>query len=336
MGSITPSAKRRVSILRVLVVKKLTTEQFIARAIEKHGDKYDYTETVYLTAKDKVKIRCKIHDTFFYPLPDNHTRLGSGCPLCGDSRTSDSKRISQEDFIRRATEVHGDLYDYSQTVYVGIDEKVKIRCKAHSTFFYQTPNKHINMAQGCKICHSERMSKSYRMDVNDYISRAALVHNGVYDYSLVTQFKNTCEKIPIQCSEHGIFYQSAANHLYIGRGCPICARTGGYSSSESGYFYVNLVGDNKALKVGITNSCPTKRAKQLNQESSLYIKNLYYFYHEDGKFIRELELLILRKFPTGVISRDIMKEGFTETVSVGYLPEIIDMVVYHFNNYKPA
>lgn len=317
-------------------LKKLTTEQFIVRAIDKHGDKYDYSETVYLTAKDKVKIRCKIHNNYFYPLPDNHTRLGSGCPLCGDTRSSDAKRISQEEFIARATEVHGDIYDYSETVYVGIDEKVKIRCKVHDTFFYQTPNKHINTAQGCQLCHNERMRQLYRLPLEDFISRSTEVHGGVYDYSLVTQFKNSQEKVPIICPHHGLFYQRVGGHLYSGKGCWACANGGGYSSQESGYFYINLVGDDIALKVGITNNCPTKRVKQLNQESSLPIKNLYYFYHEDGKFIRELELLVLRKFPTGIVSKDVMKEGFTETVSIRYLPEIIDMVVYHFNNYTPA
>lgn len=39
--------------------KKLTTEEFIERAKDIHGDKYDYSLVEYKTNRDKVKIICK-------------------------------------------------------------------------------------------------------------------------------------------------------------------------------------------------------------------------------------------------------------------------------------
>lgn len=50
-----------------------------------HGDRYDYTDTVYITAKDKLAIRCKQHG-IFWQLPNNHI-YGFGCPDCGRERT---------------------------------------------------------------------------------------------------------------------------------------------------------------------------------------------------------------------------------------------------------
>ena len=43
---------------------KLTTEQFIERAKQKHGDKYDYSHVVYERAISKVKIHCNVHGLF--------------------------------------------------------------------------------------------------------------------------------------------------------------------------------------------------------------------------------------------------------------------------------
>ena len=63
---------------------KLTTEQFVTNAEVVHGDTYDYSETDYVTAKDPVKIICRIHGEF-WQTPNNHTQ-GQGCPTCSASK----------------------------------------------------------------------------------------------------------------------------------------------------------------------------------------------------------------------------------------------------------
>ena len=44
--------------------KRLTTKQFIKRAIAVHGNKYDYSLVEYVNAHTKVKIICEIHGVF--------------------------------------------------------------------------------------------------------------------------------------------------------------------------------------------------------------------------------------------------------------------------------
>lgn len=61
---------------------KLTTDEFIARARKIHGDKYDYSKTVYRDAKAKVVITCPTHGDF-EQIPNNHMS-GSNCPKCSD------------------------------------------------------------------------------------------------------------------------------------------------------------------------------------------------------------------------------------------------------------
>ena len=60
--------------------RRKTTSQFIAEAKAIHGDKYDYSNTKYLGATQKLQISCPTHGAFCQ-LPHAHTS-GQGCPLC--------------------------------------------------------------------------------------------------------------------------------------------------------------------------------------------------------------------------------------------------------------
>lgn len=57
-----------------------TTEQFIAEAKAIHGDKYDYSQTIYNTNREKVFIICRNHGGFWQS-PKSHLR-GVGCQKC--------------------------------------------------------------------------------------------------------------------------------------------------------------------------------------------------------------------------------------------------------------
>lgn len=130
--------------------RKYTTEEFIIKAKEKHGNKYDYTKTQYgNTKKDKVIITCPIHGDFLIQ-PDAHLN-GSGCKYCTTGNV-----FNTDDFIKKSKIVHNNKYDYSKVDYKNAFTKVEIICPIHGVF-KQTPHKHIN-GQGCKECN-----KAYRV-----------------------------------------------------------------------------------------------------------------------------------------------------------------------------
>lgn len=71
---------------------RLSPEQrrdaYIRRAIERHGEgRFDYSQVDYHRKRDKVKIRCIIHDYWFYQSLEEHTKKRSmgGCPLCSET-----------------------------------------------------------------------------------------------------------------------------------------------------------------------------------------------------------------------------------------------------------
>jgi len=63
-------------------VKPLNTEVFIDRAIQKHGDLYDYSKVDYVNLNTKVVINCYQHGDFTQ-LPCNHL-AGTRCPKCSN------------------------------------------------------------------------------------------------------------------------------------------------------------------------------------------------------------------------------------------------------------
>ena len=62
--------------------KKVTTVDFIDKAIKVHGCKYIYDKVKYVNAKTKVCIICPEHGEF-WQVPPSHLR-GKGCPQCGN------------------------------------------------------------------------------------------------------------------------------------------------------------------------------------------------------------------------------------------------------------
>lgn len=67
--------------------KRGTKDLFISDSIKKHGNKYDYSEVVYVNNRTKVKITCPIHGVF-YITPMSHLS-GIGCKCCSKDAKKD-------------------------------------------------------------------------------------------------------------------------------------------------------------------------------------------------------------------------------------------------------
>lgn len=126
----------------------LSTEDVIKLFIEKHKDKYQYSKVSFTKMHDKVIMTCPIHGDF-EQTPSKHL-LGQGCPICAKKKRSESKVLTNEEFIEKANKIHKGKYDYSETNYVGTYDEVDIICKKHGKF-KQRANDHLN-GHGCQRC----------------------------------------------------------------------------------------------------------------------------------------------------------------------------------------
>ena len=135
---------------------KYTRDEFIEQAVLIHGSKYQYHKVEYRHTNIHITITCPKHGDFLQT-PHRHLR-GDGCPDCGKEvrREATTKTPEQRlaEFLPRAKEQHGELYDYSVSEPFDRYSKVAIRCRKHGVF-YQDPWLHISGA-GCPRCSESK------------------------------------------------------------------------------------------------------------------------------------------------------------------------------------
>lgn len=149
--------------VRIITImpKKLTTEEWINKARIKHGDKYDYSKSVYTGSRDRIIITCPKH---------------------GDFTAISGLHISR-----------GDNYDYSKVKYNGTRGYVTIVCPKHGKF-WQTPNSHIqgsscSSSKGeeevCNILLSNGINTSGHAYIDFYLPEynTFVEYNGIQHYN---------------------------------------------------------------------------------------------------------------------------------------------------------
>lgn len=232
-------------------MRKLTTEEFIAKSKAVHGDKYIYDKSVYTNSKTKIIITCPAHGDF-EQTPSNHM-YGFGCNNCAKDVVSSSRRMTFEDFISKAISVHGEKYSYKKDTYKNSSSKMIICCPKHGEFM-QSPKKHL-IGQGCHFCCG-----GIRSNTVEFTIKATAIHGNKYDYSLV-DYASANQDVVIICRNHGIFMQAPSNHLN-GQGCPDCAEYGFKRTTKKAYVYFLESVSLGVVKIGVTHN-KIERIKRL-------------------------------------------------------------------------
>lgn len=124
---------------------------FLERAIEKHGNHYDYSKVEYINAHTPVTIICPIHGEF---TQKPYTHISHGCNQCGLSKASKKLRKTVHSFIAEANRVHMGKYSYDKVIYVNSKANVIIECPDHGEFL-QMPSNHL-YGMGCPTCRQSR------------------------------------------------------------------------------------------------------------------------------------------------------------------------------------
>ncbi len=188
------------------------TEKFISKSKKIHSNKYDYSQTEYISNKTKVKIICPSHGAFLQS-PNRHLEGREGCSQCNSIKKRTMFKKNIEDFIYEANLKHDKKYDYSKVNYVNSKTKIQIMCPNHGAFM-QLPSHHLR-GHGCPAC-----ANCLPLTKAIYVKRANSIHGFKYKYNF-EKFYGLNHKIEITCDLHGLFLQSALNHL-LGSGCPKC------------------------------------------------------------------------------------------------------------------
>ena len=216
--------------------------EFLERAKQKFGSKFDYSQITYSDYTSPIKVICKEHGVF-ETTPFHHLKSHLGCcrECLRQKVTEVNRSMTTEQFIEQAISIHGNKYDYSFAKY--------------TSWFEISPEVHLK-GKGCQLCEQEeiamyeegkikaiRQRSEYRKRQaekrirskevlkgrphvkytwDEFVHYAKLIHGMEYDYRHVEkEFIDMNTDVTIICKRHGTFPQKPVKHLK-GQGCPRC------------------------------------------------------------------------------------------------------------------
>lgn len=182
-------------------------KQFLEKAKKIHGDKYGYEYVEYINEVTPVKIVCNKHG-IFEQQPCVHLS-GCGCPQCKFEQISERSSLTQDEFVKRANEVHNFKYCYDKSVYKGYGEPVEIYCPNHG-YYWQIAGIHMKGC-GCPKCagsHGER-------EISKFLDK----HSIPYEVQYVIQNESLFSKrdkfyVDFKLKDHDVFIEFNGQHHY--------------------------------------------------------------------------------------------------------------------------
>ena len=187
-----------------------------------HNNKYTYDEFTYTNMSSKIRIICPIHGEFWQNI-QNH-KNGQGCSLCGQQKhliqSQNRSSFPFDKILKQFRKIHGDKYQYDESTYIKVSEKIRIICPTHGEF-YQRVICH-KRGDGCPLCAKEENILS----IEKTKSQFEKIHQNDYSYCWET-YKNSSLKMKIICKKcNTVFFQSPSMHK-SGQGCPNCKTSKG-------------------------------------------------------------------------------------------------------------
>ena len=226
--------------------KKLTKEEYVAKARAKWGDAYDYSESVYVAGLSPITIRCIKHNHYFTVQAGNHIstkqrRFSAGCPICAQERltaaralrensimaqikkirASKPKKTSQEIFIEKAKAQYPD-YDYSKVEYKDRDTSVTLICPKHGVFAIRPrtllSKEKGKQPHGCWECCG--MKKPALNNSETFKEDVLVLYGDKYVFHC-EDYKCKTSQIRVECKLHGE-HKISADAILHGSACIYC------------------------------------------------------------------------------------------------------------------
>jgi hypothetical protein len=201
--------------------------------------------------------------------------------------------------------------------YTNIRTKINCRCNICSSEWFPTPKRLFN-GQGCPVCcNTEKRQTTEQFRKKLFELSQHIEHLEEYP-------KNNMIKTKVKCHLCNFEWTSRPAHLLSGYGCPNCSKTG-YKSGKSGMLYI--VRFPEFIKYGITNN-PKRRFNSHQKQGMLEIIETYQY--DNGEIPVKLENLIKTNIGGKYVSKEILNDGWTETLPTESLVEVQSLI----NNFR--
>lgn len=247
-------------------MKRLTFEEFVLRARQIHGNKYDYSKSNYVNMNTVIDIFCPKHG-FFSQKPSNHIYLAHGCKTCAtESITGTPKK-----HLRRKIKGVGILdVDFSRTC----DTKIKKAYFVWTAILYRcyTQNRTPNYAsyEGCYICEDWKSFSNFLKWFNE---------NYVEGYAIDKDI--LCKGNKCYCPEYCVFVPQSINNVILTKKRSDHQLPIGVYKTPNGTYSVKLRKYGKSVTIGTLNNTSEAFAAYKSAKEA-YIKDVANKYYSKG------------------------------------------------------
>ncbi len=193
---------------------KLTTEEFIKKAREVHGDKYDYSKVEYVNAQTDVCIICRQHGEF-WQRPSHHT-AGHGCTKCASDVNAAKLRYWTE------AKCYEEASRYSEMKSFRTQSKDAYK----SALNHKWLKNYTWLSYKIDVSKPKKKRQSYTQE--EIIEKLRSIFGNRYSYDKVV-YKAMKVPITLVCHEkdangveHGEFSMRPDNIFSGKQGCPKC------------------------------------------------------------------------------------------------------------------
>ena len=148
----------------------------------KYGDDIKLITQEYKNSRTPLLAECKKHGRF--TITWAMIRRGSCCPKCGIENRAKKRSLGQEEFERRANQIHHNKYSYELAVYKEEKSKVWVRCPEHG--YFEITAEHHMEGFGCPICSFTRGEQA----IYNYLSEHDIQFEYQYEFASTDLFSS--------------------------------------------------------------------------------------------------------------------------------------------------
>lgn len=255
------------------MAKKFSTKnEFVAKAKAIHGDKYNYSDFVYVSSETKGLIKCNICGNVFLQEPHSHLK-GCGCKKCASKRISflnKSKDLICGVGINDSNEIvkYNNQISKSYSIWRGMLQ----RC-------YESNKDKNESYQDCSVCEEWKRYSVFKKWFDNPL-------NGYKDgYQLDKDI--LCVGNRVYSPDTCCFVPQDINKLFKKKKKNANNKQTGIWRTYNGKYSANLSHNGKHRHIGTFNTIEEAFAAY-KREKEAYIKEVAQKYYDEGKITKRV------------------------------------------------
>lgn len=238
-------------------MKKFTTADFIEKAKEVHGEKYDYSEVDYTNQRTSVEIICPIHGKFSQIA--QHHMNGSGCPKCGRER--EVTKWTDDELRKEALkyDVYSDFINLSPSAYQTAKKK-------RTPQFLEDITKHMSKTTRWTDDALKNEAAKYKtrgeFQKNNPVAYTTSLRRGILD-----DISSHMEKAGNKYLRYIYVYEFPDNSVYVGLTFNLDERNRSHMTQPSSSVYQHMISTGFKPKIkSISELLDKDKASEIERE----------------------------------------------------------------------